>query len=51
MSKIKVKGDGNHVYHKVKKSRINSNNQTTNYYSTIKLQTIILLLNGLLSLL
>ena len=36
MSKIEVKGDGNQVYHKVKKSRINSNNQTTNNYSTVK---------------
>jgi hypothetical protein len=36
MSKIEVKGDGNQVYHKVKKSRINSNEQTTNNYSTVK---------------
>ena len=36
MSKIEINGDNNHVYHKVKKSRINSDNNTTKTSSTLK---------------
>lgn len=36
MSKIEIKGDDNHVYNDIKKSRINSSDNTTKNYSTAK---------------
>ena len=51
MSKIEIKGDNNQVYSDIKKSRINSNDNTTKNYSTAKWIGIASLLVAIISLL
>ncbi len=51
MSKIEIKGDNNQVYNDIKKSRINSNDNTTKNYSTAKWIGIASLLVAIISLL
>ncbi len=51
MSKIEIKGDNNQVYNDIKKSRINSNDNTTNNYSTAKWIGIASLLVAIIGLL
>ena len=51
MSKIEIKGDNNQVYNGIKKSRINSNDNTTNNHSTAKwvgIASLIVAIIGLL---
>lgn len=51
MSKIEIKGDNDQVYNDIKKSRINSNDNTTKNYSTAKWIGIASLLVAIISLL
>ncbi len=51
MSKIEIKGDNNQVYNDIKKSRINSNDNTTKNNSTAKwigIASLIVAIIGLL---